>query len=205
VDTLEKTGQQGLGNFWEQAMHTDPAILQAVMQGKSDAFPQDVAMSALMAQNKLRTAAQGKPQPQQPTVKQRMLGAMPPQQPPMQMQQPQQAAEPPQLPEDSGIAQHAKGGSVGWAEGGILGFANEGVVPGTGDSTTIDPLAAALQLEKPNPMVTALAKSVVVPANSSLVIIGKDSMIYLLENNSIQLTAGANSSLTAVASYEQIS
>jgi len=52
---------------------------------------------------------------------------------------------------------------------------------------------------------TALAKSVVVPANSSLVIIGKDSMIYLLENNSIQLTAGANSSLTAVASYEQIS
>jgi len=52
---------------------------------------------------------------------------------------------------------------------------------------------------------TALAKNVVVPANSSLVIIGKDSMIYLLENNSIQLTAGANSSLTAVASYEQIS
>lgn len=127
MDTLEKTGQQGLGNFWEQAMHTDPAILQAVMQGKSDAFPQDVAMSALMAQNKLRTAAQGKPQPQQPTVKQRMMASMapmqqPPQQPPMQMQQPQQAAEPPQLPEDSGIAQHAKGGSVGWAEGGILGF-----------------------------------------------------------------------------------
>jgi len=52
---------------------------------------------------------------------------------------------------------------------------------------------------------TFIARSVVVPANSSLVILGKDTPIYLLENNSIQLSAGANNSLTAIISYEQIS
>ena len=140
MDNLERTGQQGLGNFWEQAMHTDPAILQAVMQGTSDAFPQDVAMSALMAQNKLRTAAQGKQQPMQPTVKQRMMASMAPMQQAPQAPQMQQAPQAPQmqqapqapLPEDTGIAQHYKGGSVGWAQGGILGFAEGDLVPGTG-------------------------------------------------------------------------
>lgn len=52
---------------------------------------------------------------------------------------------------------------------------------------------------------TALAKNVVVPGNASLVVIGKDNMLYLLENNAIQLTSGTNSSLVAIASYEQIS
>lgn len=50
-----------------------------------------------------------------------------------------------------------------------------------------------------------LARSVSVPANSSLVIIGKDTGIYLLENHSLQLTAGANSSMQAVCSFEEIS
>jgi len=52
---------------------------------------------------------------------------------------------------------------------------------------------------------TTIAQNMVVPANSSLVILGKDTPIYLLENNSIQLTAGSNNSLTAIVSYEQIS
>jgi len=52
---------------------------------------------------------------------------------------------------------------------------------------------------------TYIARSVVVPANSSLVILGKDTPIYLLENTSIQLTAGSNNSLTAIANFEQIS
>ena len=68
------------------------------------------------------------------------------------------------------------------------------------------PAAAAITVELNQAGTnTALAKNVTVPANSSLVIIGKDSMMYLLENNSIQLTASGNGSLTAVASYEQIS
>ena len=142
MDNLERTGQQGLGNFWEQAMHTDPAVLQAVMQGTSDAFPQDVAMSALMAQNKLRTAAQGKQQPMQPTVKQRMMASMAPMQQAPQAPQMQQAPQAP-LPEDTGIAQHYKGGSVGWAQGGILGFAEAGLVPETGVPVDYMPLYAA--------------------------------------------------------------
>lgn len=52
---------------------------------------------------------------------------------------------------------------------------------------------------------TAIASGMVVPANSSLVILGKDTPIYLLENNSIQLQAGSNNSLSAFISYEQIS
>jgi len=52
---------------------------------------------------------------------------------------------------------------------------------------------------------TYLARNVVVPANSSLVVIGKDTAMYLLENTSLQLTAGSNSSLSALVSYEQIS
>lgn len=50
-----------------------------------------------------------------------------------------------------------------------------------------------------------IARSVVVPANSALVIIGKDSSIYLLENHSLQITAAANSVMHAVCSYEEIS
>lgn len=52
---------------------------------------------------------------------------------------------------------------------------------------------------------TYLARSVVVPANSSLVVIGKDTAMYLLENTSLQLTAGSNSSLSALVTFEQIS
>lgn len=50
-----------------------------------------------------------------------------------------------------------------------------------------------------------VARSVAVPANSTLVIIGKDTPVYLLENHSIQLTAGANSTMHAVCSFEEIS
>lgn len=52
---------------------------------------------------------------------------------------------------------------------------------------------------------TFLARSVVLPANSTLTIIGKDTSIYLLENSSLQLTAAANSTVQAICSWEQIS
>lgn len=52
---------------------------------------------------------------------------------------------------------------------------------------------------------TYLARNVVIPANSSLVILGKDTAMYLLENTSLQLTAGSNNSLSALVTYEQIS
>jgi hypothetical protein len=52
---------------------------------------------------------------------------------------------------------------------------------------------------------TYIARAVTVPANASLTILGKDNPIYLLENTSLQLTAGVNTSLTAICSFEQIS
>jgi hypothetical protein len=52
---------------------------------------------------------------------------------------------------------------------------------------------------------TIIAQNMVVPANSSLVILGKDTPIYLLENSSIQMSAGSNNSLNAFISYEQLS
>lgn len=50
-----------------------------------------------------------------------------------------------------------------------------------------------------------VTRSVSVPANSSIVVIGKDTGIYLLENHSLQITAGANSTMQAICSYEEIS
>ena len=52
---------------------------------------------------------------------------------------------------------------------------------------------------------TFIAKGIAVPANSTVVVIGKDTAIYLLENHSIQLTAGANSVIQAVCSFDEIS
>lgn len=50
-----------------------------------------------------------------------------------------------------------------------------------------------------------LLYTVVVPADSTLVAISKDSSIYLEEGDSLRVTANANSDLEAVCSYEEIS
>ena len=47
--------------------------------------------------------------------------------------------------------------------------------------------------------------TVSVPADSTLVAISKDTSIYLEEGDSLRLTASANSFLTGVCSYEDIS
>ena len=50
-----------------------------------------------------------------------------------------------------------------------------------------------------------IMNTVSVPADSTLVGISKDTSIYLLEGDSLRVTASANSDLTAVCSYEEIS
>tara|TARA_Y100000114_G_C11492378_1_gene200488 strand:+ start:100 stop:462 length:363 start_codon:yes stop_codon:yes gene_type:complete len=50
-----------------------------------------------------------------------------------------------------------------------------------------------------------LAKTIAVPAKATLVVVSKDTTIYLEENDSIRLTASAASDLEAVCSYEEIS
>jgi len=52
---------------------------------------------------------------------------------------------------------------------------------------------------------TFLARSVVLPANSTLSVIGKDTSIYLLENSSLQISSIANNTVQAICSWEQIS
>jgi len=50
-----------------------------------------------------------------------------------------------------------------------------------------------------------IAKTISVPAGSSLVIIERNSAVYLEEDRSIGATASAANDLTVICSYEQIS
>jgi hypothetical protein len=50
-----------------------------------------------------------------------------------------------------------------------------------------------------------IAFTISVPADSTLVLISKDTSIYLEENDSIRLTSSANSILEALCSFEEIS
>ena len=50
-----------------------------------------------------------------------------------------------------------------------------------------------------------IVSSVSIPANSALVVIEKNTSIYLKEDQSIGITAGANNVLVATTSWEEIS
>ena len=50
-----------------------------------------------------------------------------------------------------------------------------------------------------------IANTITVPADASLVVISKETAIYLEEGDAIRLTASANGDLQAVCSYEEIS
>ena len=50
-----------------------------------------------------------------------------------------------------------------------------------------------------------LASTVSVPADSTLIVLGKDAPIYLEESDKIEAGASANSDLEAVITYEEIS
>ena len=49
-----------------------------------------------------------------------------------------------------------------------------------------------------------IASTVAVPADSTLVVIGKDSPIYLEESDQIEANASANSDLEMIISYEEL-
>lgn len=65
-------------------------------------------------------------------------------------------------------------------------------------------LAMTLQINQAGTN-TTIASSVSIPSAASVVMLGKDTQIYLLENNSIQANTTANGYITAVCSWEQIS
>lgn len=49
-----------------------------------------------------------------------------------------------------------------------------------------------------------LASTVSVPADSSIVVVGKENTLYLMEGDSLRVTAGSNSNAQAVCSYEEL-
>jgi hypothetical protein len=51
----------------------------------------------------------------------------------------------------------------------------------------------------------ALARNVSIPYNSTIVVISKDSTIYLQEGEAIRVSTSSNSNVQAVCSYEVIS
>lgn len=50
-----------------------------------------------------------------------------------------------------------------------------------------------------------IADGISVPADSTIIVLDKASSIYLEENDSLRCTAGGNSTLEAIVSYEEIS
>lgn len=50
-----------------------------------------------------------------------------------------------------------------------------------------------------------LASTINVPADSTLVVIGKENPIYLMEGDSLRVTAGSANAAQAVCSYEELS
>ena len=52
---------------------------------------------------------------------------------------------------------------------------------------------------------TNIATSISVPSAASVVILGKDTQIYLTESTSLQINAVSNGYITAICSWEQIS
>jgi diacylglycerol kinase family enzyme len=52
---------------------------------------------------------------------------------------------------------------------------------------------------------TAIANTIVVPADASLVVLDKNSAIYLEEDKSLGAIAGTANDLTIICSYEEIS
>jgi len=70
----------------------------------------------------------------------------------------------------------------------------------TGSAQTI-----SVQVFKNQATQYRIATAVSVPGNSTIVILAKDSSIYLEENDSLRISAGNASALEAVCSYEVIS
>ena len=65
-------------------------------------------------------------------------------------------------------------------------------------------LAMTLQLNQGGTN-TSISANVSIPSAATVVLMGKDTQLYLLENNSLQVNAAANGYITAICSWEQIS
>jgi hypothetical protein len=62
-----------------------------------------------------------------------------------------------------------------------------------------------VEIYKNNTTAFRIAYTVAIPADSTVIIISKDSSIYLEENDTLRATASAIGDLEAICSYEEIS
>ena len=73
-------------------------------------------------------------------------------------------------------------------------------------ASNINTVSASINVEiNNNGSNSYIARNIVVPASTTLVILGKDTGIYLLENCSLQVSANANVCVVTTTSWEQIS
>ena len=73
------------------------------------------------------------------------------------------------------------------------------------DGTNASSVSARIANDTSGAILGHLAFTISVPADSSLVLISKDTSIYLLENQRIIMNGSANGDLHATISYEEIS
>lgn len=98
-----------------------------------------------------------------------------------------------------------------------LSTVTSNVITNTGGSSTIDKLNNIILTNYSASAVTAnvminrsatiyyLGGTVSIPGNSTLILLGKDTAIYLEEGDTLQANVSANTSISMSASYELIS
>lgn len=72
-------------------------------------------------------------------------------------------------------------------------------------TTPTTPTTITVDVYKNQTTAYRLAYTISVPTNSTLIVVSKDTAIYLEENDSLRVLASAGTSLEAVCSYEEIS
>jgi hypothetical protein len=82
---------------------------------------------------------------------------------------------------------------------------NSLIVSNVDGSTAADVTISLYSEDNIGGTATEIVKTVSVPADATLVVISKDTAIYLEEDKSIGATASAASDLKVVCSYEEIS
>jgi len=76
----------------------------------------------------------------------------------------------------------------------IVNFAASNITGVNNESISVDLVRSGVAY--------STARSVTVPMNSTLVLIGKDAPLYLIEGDTLQARASTNSSIQIVCSYE---
>jgi len=99
----------------------------------------------------------------------------------------------------------------------LLSTATVNVITNSAGSGSVDKINNILLTNRANTTISAnvsinrndtiylIGSSVSIPANSVLVLLAKDSSIYMIEGDVLQANTSTNDAITLIASYERIS